>query len=56
MNKRIIGSMESSPLVNIAVLIIIFAGAIYAKSIITPFLLNQTQQVHLTTFEKIKII
>ena len=39
MNKKIIESMEGSPLVNIAALIIIFAGVIYAKSIITPFLL-----------------
>ncbi len=39
MNKKIIGSMEDSPIVNIAALIIIFAGVIYAKSIITPFLL-----------------
>ena len=39
MNNKIIGSMEGSPLVKIAALIIIFAGAIYAKSIITPFLL-----------------
>jgi predicted PurR-regulated permease PerM len=39
MNKKIIGSIEGSPLVNIAALIIIIAGAVYAKSIITPFLL-----------------
>jgi Predicted permease len=39
MNKKIIGSIEGSPLVNIAALIIIIAGVIYAKSIITPFLL-----------------
>ncbi|MCX6320381.1 MAG: AI-2E family transporter [Bacteroidia bacterium] len=39
MNNKIIGSMEGSPVVNIAALIIIFAGMIYAKSIITPFLL-----------------
>jgi len=39
MNKEINGSMKGSPFVNIAVLIIIFAGMIYAKSIITPFLL-----------------
>ena len=31
--------MEGSPLVKIAALIIIFAGVVYAKSIITPFLL-----------------
>jgi AI-2 transport protein TqsA len=39
MNNKSIGSMEVSPIVNIAALIIIFAGVIYAKSIITPFLL-----------------
>src|SRR5450759_3765135 len=39
MNNKIIGSMEGSPFVDIAALIIIFAGAIYAKSIIAPFLL-----------------
>jgi AI-2 transport protein TqsA len=39
MKKKIIGSMEGSTIVNIAALIIIFAGVIYAKSIITPFLL-----------------
>ncbi len=39
MNKKIIGSMEGTALGNIAALIIIFAGVIYAKSIITPFLL-----------------
>jgi AI-2 transport protein TqsA len=39
MDKKIIGSIEGSPVVNIAALIIIFAGVIYAKSIITPFLL-----------------
>jgi AI-2 transport protein TqsA len=39
MNNKIIGSMEGSPIVNIAALTIIFAGVIYAKSIITPFLL-----------------
>jgi predicted PurR-regulated permease PerM len=39
MNNKILGSMEGSPLVKIAALIIIFAGLIYAKSIITPFLL-----------------
>ena len=31
--------MEASPILNIAALVIIFAGLIYAKSIITPFLL-----------------
>jgi predicted PurR-regulated permease PerM len=39
MNNKIIGSMEGLSIVNIAALIIIFAGVIYAKSIITPFLL-----------------
>jgi AI-2 transport protein TqsA len=39
MNKKIIRSMKGSPIINIAALIIIFAGVIYAKSIITPFLL-----------------
>jgi AI-2 transport protein TqsA len=39
MNVKRIGSMEGSPVVTIAALVIIFAGAIYAKSIITPFLL-----------------
>ena len=39
MNLRKIESTGSSPLVNIAALIIIIAGLIYAKTIITPFLL-----------------
>jgi len=39
MNLKRIESTEGSPLVKIAALIIIFGGAIYAKSIITPFLL-----------------
>jgi AI-2 transport protein TqsA len=39
MSNKSLGSMEGSPVVNIAALIIIFAGMIYAKSIITPFLL-----------------
>lgn len=39
MNTKRIVSTESSPVVKIAALVIIFAGAIYAKSIITPFLL-----------------
>lgn len=39
MNRKILGSPDGSPLVNIAALVIIFAGVIYAKSIITPFLL-----------------
>jgi AI-2 transport protein TqsA len=34
-----IGTTESSPVVKVAALIIIFAGVIYAKSIITTFLL-----------------
>jgi AI-2 transport protein TqsA len=39
MNLKRIESTEASLLVKIAALIIIFAGVIYAKSIITPFLL-----------------
>ena len=39
MNSKILGSLEGSPLVKIAALIIISAGVIYAKAIITPFLL-----------------
>ena len=39
MDIKRIGSAEGSPLVNGASLIIIIAGVIYAKSIITPFLL-----------------
>ncbi len=39
MKIRNFESKESSPLVKIASLIIIFAGVIYAKSLITPFLL-----------------
>jgi AI-2 transport protein TqsA len=38
MNNQIIGSMKGSSIVNIAALIIIFAGVFYAKSIITPVL------------------
>jgi predicted PurR-regulated permease PerM len=38
MNLKKIESTEGSPLVKIAALIIILAGVIYAKSIITPFL------------------
>ena len=34
-----IKQIENSPVITIAALVIIFAGAIYAKSIITPFLL-----------------
>jgi len=39
MNNKNIGSIPGFPLVNIAALIIIFAGIIYAKSIIAPCLL-----------------
>jgi AI-2 transport protein TqsA len=39
MNLKRIGSTEGSPLIKIAALIIIFAGVVYAKSIITPVLL-----------------
>jgi AI-2 transport protein TqsA len=39
MNNKITGSMEESTAVNMAAFIIIIAGVIYAKSIITPFLL-----------------
>jgi AI-2 transport protein TqsA len=39
MKNKIIRSRKGSPIINIAALIIIFAGVIYAKSIITPFLL-----------------
>jgi predicted PurR-regulated permease PerM len=39
MNLESYESRENSPLVKIAALIIIFAGVIYAKSLITPFLL-----------------
>lgn len=39
MNKRITGSPNSSIFVNIAAMIIILGGVIYAKSIITPLLL-----------------
>lgn len=39
MNSKISGSSEGSTFVNIAALIIIIAGVIYAKSIITPFVL-----------------
>jgi AI-2 transport protein TqsA len=39
MNNKGFGSMESSPLLKIAALTIIFAGVMYAKTIITPFLL-----------------
>lgn len=39
MSKKAVGSAEGSPLVTVAALVIIFAGIIYAKSVITPFLL-----------------
>ncbi|MCX6285900.1 MAG: AI-2E family transporter [Bacteroidetes bacterium] len=39
MNSKSIGSMEGSPVIKVAALIIIIAGVIYAKSIITTFLL-----------------
>jgi predicted PurR-regulated permease PerM len=39
MNLKSYESRENSPLVKIAALIIIFAGVIYAKSLIIPFLL-----------------
>ncbi|MEI7982799.1 MAG: AI-2E family transporter, partial [Bacteroidota bacterium] len=39
MISKSIGSMEGSPVVKVAALIIIIAGVMYAKSIITPFLL-----------------
>ena len=39
MNQKIIGAMEGSPVVKVAALIIIFAGVMYANSIITPILL-----------------
>lgn len=34
-----LGTIEASPIVKLAALVIIFAGAIYAKTIIAPFLL-----------------
>jgi AI-2 transport protein TqsA len=39
MYNKIKGSMEGSPAVNLAAFIIIIAGVMYAKSIITPILL-----------------
>jgi predicted PurR-regulated permease PerM len=39
MNRKITGSLDGLPLVNIAALVIIFAGVVYAKAIITPILL-----------------
>jgi AI-2 transport protein TqsA len=39
MNKNISGSGKISPFISLAALIIIFAGVIYARSLITPFLL-----------------
>ena len=39
MNNKGIGSMEGSPIIKLAAFSIIFAGVVYAKSIIAPFLL-----------------
>src|SRR5665647_1865149 len=39
MNSKGIGSIEGSSIIKLAALIVIFAGVIYAKSIISPFLL-----------------
>ena len=39
MNVKSIGTVEGSPIVKLAALVIIFAGAIYAKTILAPFLL-----------------
>lgn len=39
MNNKNTGKMEITPIIKFAALIIIFAGAIYAKAIISPFLL-----------------
>jgi AI-2 transport protein TqsA len=39
MNNKSIGSIEGSPIVKLAALIIIIIGVIYAKSIIAPFML-----------------
>jgi predicted PurR-regulated permease PerM len=39
MDRKLIGSADEPALVNLAALIIIFAGVIFAKSIVTPFLL-----------------
>src|SRR5665811_933980 len=39
MNSKGIGSIEGSSIIKLAALIVIFAGVIYAKSIIAPFLL-----------------
>ena len=39
MSNKIFGSSEGSPIVKFAALIIIFAGVVYARTIITPFLL-----------------
>jgi len=38
MNLKGIGSIEGLPIIKLAALMIIFAGVIYAKSIIAPFL------------------
>ena len=39
MNMKGIGSTEGSPVIKLAALIVIFAGMIYARSIISPFIL-----------------
>ena len=39
MNNKNIGSLEVSPVVKVAAIIIIIAGVVYAKTIIVPFLL-----------------
>ncbi len=39
MSNKTLGSAEGSPLITLAALVIIFAGVIFAKTIITPFLL-----------------
>jgi predicted PurR-regulated permease PerM len=39
MNLKSIGSIEGSPIIKLAAIVIILAGAIYAKSIIAPILL-----------------
>ena len=39
MSNKTVGTADTSPLIPVAALVIIFAGVIYAKSVITPFLL-----------------
>ena len=39
MNIKGIGSTDDSQIIKLAALIIIFAGVVYARTIITPFLL-----------------